>query len=205
MIGKTTVGAFCFLYIAGMTVSPRVFVQPLGGVMLLLVLLAVRGDVYGQGPREKKFTVSIGGQVGTAPRITYQEEEVSGLLFSVFGELEVGDLIGRMQYSQVIEPSVNDDNFEGGYGFYGAFGYNWPLAETFKMPLMLQAGGAVVEYNNGVGGNPGNVFSDGGAQFGFVVAPYFLVTPNISIQFSVRRLWGNVGFREISGGLRLSL
>lgn len=194
-----------FLYIADMTSSQRVFVQPLCSLLFLVVLLLGWNDASGQGPREKKFIVSLGGQVGTAPRITYQEEEVFGLLFSVFGDLEVGDLIGRMQYSQVIEPSVKDDNFEGGYGFYGAFGYNWPLAENFKMPLMLTAGGAVVEYNNGVGGNPGTVFTDGGAQFGFVVAPYFLVTPNISIQFSVRRLWGNVGFREISGGLRLSL
>jgi hypothetical protein len=153
----------------------------------LLMLAGVNANLQAQSG---DLSLSGGISAGYAPTLTYGNEESSGLLTSLFGDLQYNKLIGRLQASIVLPGSVGIDNFESGYGFFGSLGYNPSLTDKLHLPLMVTGGAAFVSYNNSFGGSPGSTFTDVSPQVGFVVSPYYQLSSLLSLQAAFRWMKG---------------
>ena len=158
--------------------------------------------------------LSIGASLAYAPKITLGSSENSGIVSSVFGELEYGKLIGRLQYTSPLISTFNEDNnLDGGSSYHGSLGYSFSLKENLKLAVMLSGGAAVVNYNNGIFGSSGDQFTNVSPQVGINVFPTYQISPLVSVQGGLRYYKGfEAGDRgrasdlfDLGIGLRLSL
>ncbi len=182
-------------------------------VLLVTIIFMLTGMKSNLMAQSGNWSLSVGGSLGLAPSLSYGSNEASGALLNLFGDLQYNKLIGQLEASFIIPGSVNNKNFNGGYGLYGSLGYNITAAPKLHIPLMLSGGSAVISYNNSYNGSQGNNFRDVSPQIGFVVSPYYEVNQIISIQAAFRYMKGFKGSSQseaidgsmISLGVRLRL
>ncbi|MCB0635945.1 MAG: hypothetical protein KDC54_04985 [Lewinella sp.] len=181
--------------------------------MSLVFALCWLGGHSLSAQRGQELQLSLGASLGYAS-VTYGERETAGSVAGLFAELSYGQAIGRLQVTNPLMSTFSDEsNLEGGYGVHGSLGYNVFLTEQFHLPLMAVGGVTVLNYNNGFNGSTsGSEFTDASPQVGLLIAPYYQISPMVSIQGAFRYLKGFVASDEskainlldLSLGLRLT-
>ncbi len=163
---------------------------------------------------QAQLSLSGGITYNYSPSLSYGERQDVGSLFSVFGDLEYQQIIGRLQFSSILAGTFESGNLESGYGIHGSLGYNFAPTEQLRVPLMLTAGGSFITYNNGFNGSTsGSVFTDGSPQLGITISPYYLLNEHFALMGAFRYLKGFVAtersqaidLTNLSIGIRFTL
>lgn len=157
---------------------------------------------------------SVAASAGYAPIVTQGSRENTGLVVGVYGELEYGKVMGRLQYTKPLLNTFNEDkNLDGGNAYHGSLGYRMDFTDQLFMGLLVSGGATVVQYNNGFNGSSGDTFTNVSPQLGVIVAPTYQITDHFSVQGGLRYYKGfKAGDRgqasdlaDISIALRFSL
>lgn len=129
-----------------------------------------------------EFRASVAGNIGYAPIITQGNRENSGIISGVYGELEYGNAIGRLQYTSPLLSTFNEDNnLKGGNGYHGSLGYRLDVSDQLFVAIMASGGATVINYSNGF-----DDFTNVSPQVGAVIAPAYRFTDHLSIQANLR-------------------
>lgn len=167
-----------------LTKIPGTFLKPFLSTVCVVLLSTL--SLHAQ------LSLSGGVCLGYATNMSYGERDDNGTLANIFADLQYKRVIGRVQYTGLLAGSFASENVESGFGVHGSLGYNIEVTEQFYLPAMLTGGVAVITYNNGFNGSlsSGNLFTDANPQFGFTLAPYYMLNKNFSITSSLRFLRG---------------
>jgi hypothetical protein len=152
--------------------------------------------------------LSGGIMAGYAPLVTHGNSEYSGVVVGVYGELEYGKVIGRLQYTKPLSGTFGENNLEDAVAYHGSLGYRLDISEKIFMGLLVSGGAMVIHYSTGF-----DSFTDVSPQVGVNIAPTYQVTPSLAIQAGLRYYKGfKAGDRgrasdlaDISIALRYSL
>lgn len=154
-------------------------------VTLLLICAFSSVDLPAQDNVD--FRISVAAAIGYAPLINHGTRENSGLVSGVYGELEYGKLIGRLQYTKpLLNTFKKDNNLDGGNAYHGSLGYRLDVAEKIFVGFLLSGGATVVQYNNGFNGSSGDTFTNISPQVGINIAPAYQITDHLSLQAGLR-------------------
>ena len=180
----------------------------------LFILLATLLTASLSAQADIGLRASVAAAAGYAPIITHGSKENTGLVVGVYGELEYGKVIGRLQYTKPLLNTFNEDkNLDGGNAYHGSLGYRMDLSDQFFVGLLVSGGATVVQYNNGINGSTGDTFTNVSPQLGVNITPTYQITDHFSVQGGLRYYKGfKAGDRgqasdlaDISVALRFSL
>ena len=125
--------------------------------------------------------------VGYAPQITMGNDNNSGVVVGVYGEMEYGKLIGRLQFTKPLLSTFNEDSkLDRGEAYHGSLGYRLDVNEQFSVALMASGGATVIHYNVSIFGGRGDQFTNVSPQAGINIAPTYRFTDALSIQGNLR-------------------
>lgn len=152
--------------------------------------------------------LSGGAGIGYAPLVTLDQADYSGLITSIYGDLEYGKLVGRLQYSKPIISTFDTNSLKDGNAYHGSLGYKLELNDQFFMGLLLSGGATAITYSNGF-----DEFTNVSPQVGLQIIPTYHFSKHFSVQASVRYYKGfEAGDRgdasdlfDLGIGIRISL
>jgi hypothetical protein len=179
---------------------------------LFFIISFVTTDLMAQAPAGLRL--SLAATVGYAPVVTHGNRDNAGSVLGIYGELEYGKVIGRLQYTRpLLSTFKKDENLNSGVSYHGALGYRFDLSQQVFVGLLASGGATVIQYNNGFNGSSGDTFTNVSPQVGIIVAPAYQITDHFSIQLNLRYYKGfEAGDRgeasdlaDVSVGLRFSL
>ena len=182
----------------------------IGSILLLSTLATTR--LVAQDQVDLKL--SAGASAGYTIQATLGSNKQSGVVFGVYGELEYGQIMGRLQFTKRLENASKDDkNLDGGEAYHGSLGYRFDFSDKFSLALLASGGATVIHYSNGFGGSSGDQFTNVSPQVGINVVPIYHIGGPLSVQASLRYYKGfEAGDRgrasnlaDVSVGLRFSL
>ncbi len=151
--------------------------------------------------------------IGYAPRITMGNDNNASIVVGVYGEMEYGKLIGRLQFTKPLLSSFKDDsNFDRGEAYHGSLGYRLDINDQFSVALMASGGATVIHYSVRIFGSSGDQFTNVSPQAGVIIAPTYQFTDALSFQGNLRYYKGfEAGDRgkasdlmDVSAGVRVS-
>lgn len=103
-------------------------------------------------------------------------------MIGVFGELEYGKAIGRLQFTKpMLNTFKEDNNLDTGEAYHGSLGYRLDLSEDISVALMVGGGATVIHYNTGF-----DDFTNVSPQAGVHIAPFYRITEALSVQGNLR-------------------
>lgn len=157
--------------------------------------------------------LSAAATAGYAPIVTHGSTESSGLVVGVYGELEYGKAIGRLQFTKPLVGTFDENKLDNGESYHGSLGYRLDLTDQFSIGLMASGGATVIHYSTGFNGGGGDNFTNVSPQVGVVIAPTYQLSQSFSLQAGVRYYKGfEAGDRgrasdlaDISVALRFSI
>lgn len=158
--------------------------------------------------RAQDFKISVGAGIGFAPIVTLDQANYSGVTTSIYGDMEYGKLMGRLQYTKPIMSTFNSDRLEDGNAYHGALGYRLDLQDKLSLGLLIGGGATVISYRA-----ISDVFTNVSPQVGLEVIPVYRLSKHFSIQASARYYYGfEAGDRgdtsnlfDLGIGIRVSL
>ncbi|MGR3810025.1 hypothetical protein [Jiulongibacter sp. NS-SX5] len=173
-------------------------------IILLLFILLNTSTAFGQAK------LSGAASVGYAPLLTYGGDRASGVVLGIYGELQVKQFIGRLQYSPALTETIADESFQSGNNFHGSLGYSFPINDKTQFPVMIGGGATTIWYDYG---KYSDTYWDASPQIGITLAPYYELTDHISVQLNMRYLKGfeasqrsrSIDIADISVAARLTL
>lgn len=128
--------------------------------------------------------LSGGAGVGYASQVTFGSRNDAGMVLTLYGELEYGQLIGRLQYTN---PSLGtfeeSSNLNDGEAFHGALGYRFDFAEKFALGLLVSGGATIIRYTSGLGSDQ---FTNVSPQVGIILSPTYQLTDAFALQAGLR-------------------
>lgn len=177
-------------------------------LLAFLFLIAFSNCLDAQDDKDWKLAGAM--TYGYAPKLSFDGSEGTGNLLIFTGDLSYKKIIGRLQYSTLLN---NSYNIKTSFSFHGSLGVNVSITENFYVPVMLSGGGSVFTYRASISGIGGSSFTEGSPQAGVTVAPYYQLTKNIGIQSMFRYHKGfttnddqtPIDVTDISIGVRLTL
>jgi hypothetical protein len=156
---------------------------------------------------------SVAASVGYAPQITMGSDNNSGVVVGVYGEMEYGNLIGRLQFTKPSLGTFKEDSYlDGGEAYHGSLGYRLDVNEQFSVAIMASGGATVIHYTVSIFGSRGDQFTNVSPQVGINIAPTYQLTDLLSLQGNLRYYKGfEAGDRgrasdlmDVSVGVRVS-
>lgn len=152
--------------------------------------------------------LSGGAGIAYAPIVTLGQTDYSGLITSVYGDLEYGKLMGRLQYSKPLISTFDTNSLKDGNAYHGSLGYKLQPSEKLFIGLLLSGGATVIDYSTGF-----DQFTNVSPQVGVQIVPVYQLSKHFSVQASVRYYKGfEAGDRgdasdlfDIGIGVRISL
>lgn len=151
--------------------------------------------------------------IGYAPQITMGSNNNSGIVVGLYGEMEYGKAIGRLQFTKPLLGTFEEDsNLDRGEAYHGSLGYRLDINEQFSVALMASGGATVIHYTVSIFGSRGDQFTNISPQVGVIIAPTYRFTEALSIQGNLRYYKGfEAGDRgrasdlmDVSVGVRVS-
>lgn len=179
---------------------------------LMVIILFSCQDLQAQ-ESNPALKFSLGGTIGYTPMLKHGVKTQSGMVYSVFGELEYHKVIGRVQYTYLPLSSGSENRSSGGGAVLGTLGYTFPISERIYLPVMIGGGATYINYTVSIFGSQGDTFTDVAIQAGGILAPYYKVNDHVSVTGGVRFFKSVYEFdrsraidlADISVGIRLTL
>lgn len=181
--------------------------------LVLILFVFVASLPNGKAQNNPPLRLSIAASAGYAPMVTLGSRENSGIVLSLYGELEYGKAVGRLQYTApLVVTFAEDNNFNGGVAYHGALGYRFDFSERIFMSFLLGGGATVTSFSNGINGSGGDTFTNVSPQAGVILAPTYQINDLLSLQAGLRYYKGfEAGDRgrasdlaDLSVGVRIS-
>lgn len=152
----------------------------------VLIFLSAFHTINLSAQEKVDLRLSVAATAGYAPLVTYGSRTSSGVVIGVYGELEYGKVIGRLQYTRPLSGTFGEDNLEAGVSYHGALGYRFDVAEKFFVGILASGGATVVSYSTGINGSSGDRFTNVSPQVGINITPAYQLTDALSIQTGLR-------------------
>ena len=155
---------------------------------LLFFSLGTPHTAHAQQQAPEPLSLSVGAAAGYVPVLKYGAEKNSGAAFGVFGALQHKNVIGQLDFTSIVAGTVSNDSFDSGYGFFGSIGYDAEVSGNMHVPLMLTGGASIIGYSSYAiySGEKLSSYKDVSPQFGFTVAPYYILNEKTSLYSAVR-------------------
>jgi len=162
---------------------------------LLFFLLGTPHAARAQQQAPQPLSLSIGVAAGYVPILKYGPEKSSGAAFGVFGDLRHNNIIGQLDFTSIVSGTVSNEAFDSGYGFFGSIGYDAEVSNKMHVPLMLTGGASIIGYSSYAiySGEKLSSYKDVSPQFGFTVAPYYMLNGKTSLYGALRYMKGSRG------------
>lgn len=176
-------------------------------IILPLVFILNVQISHAQQQTSEQLSLSIGASAGYAPILSFGNNEDSGAIIGLSGDLQYQNIIGQLDFVYVLSETVSSEYFTSGMGFFGSLGYKVVATDNIHIPIMLTGGASIIEYR-AFGPN-----KDVSPQIGFTLAPYYTLNESTSVYGTLRYMKGFKGSDEsepidvvgITVGLRFTL
>lgn len=182
-------------------------------VMAFLLFLCTLFTTNLSAQEKMPLRFSGAASVGYAPQITMGNDNNSGIVVGIYGEMEYGKLIGRLQFTKPLLSTFKEDSYlDRGEAYHGSLGYRLDVNEQFSVALMASGGATVIHYTVSIFGSRGDQFTNVSPQVGINIAPTYQISDLLSVQGNVRYYKGfEAGDRgrasdlmDVSVGVRVS-
>lgn len=191
------------------------FIHPMlkrASIFILAIQCVASLSTFGQ-KNVTNVKLSLGANLGYAPILNYGSDHKTALTLSVLGDLQINNLIGRIQNSPVITKSLDSKHFNDGSALHGSIGYSFEISEKTSIPIMLGGGASFISYSVSVFGSQGDTFFDVSPQIGLIISPKYQINNFMDLQFGARYFKGfkvaersrAINLGEISAGLMFKI
>ncbi|MCB0601911.1 MAG: hypothetical protein KDC28_11810 [Saprospiraceae bacterium] len=143
--------------------------------------------IFQSGAQSLSLAMGLSG--GYAPVLNYGTAREAGAEIAIFGDIEYARAIARLQFTDVLAGTVDNDKLESGYAIHGSLGYKVPVSAQVFVPVMLTGGAGFVRYHSGFGSG-GNTYFDASPQIGLTISPCWNLSESLVLQLAARYIHG---------------
>ena len=160
-------------------------------IFLISVLpMLFSASAYAQESNSEELSLSVGASAGVFPVLTFGNTEDSGAAIAISGDLQYQNIVGQLDFFNILSEAVGNDNFTSGMGFFGSLGYKVEAHDKIHIPIMATGGAFIIEYE------AFGSYKDVSTQVGFTLAPYYVMNERTSVYSNIRYLKGFKGSEE---------